>query len=257
MAIVSKFFDQICLPFLVFANTNISTDFKSRLVERMTTMTYQAAFGAGAAKMLELVRQMEGVTEPTRATPSENALELDRRMIQAQRAASLPIEEIGALLRGSLIPWIDRDMPGGQTREEWKGMAETNKIMGLEPPIPVDGVCVRVGTMRCYSLAKLGARGQAVCIKLSTGGGPDAQSRCRRSRKPCEPDGRAAVPSLDPRDGQRPPFHFWLRSDRRVWHGGRPERPDRPRPPVACIRAQFSSADPGCGGKDLDFRERA
>jgi aspartate-semialdehyde dehydrogenase len=132
--------------------------FRAGMVEWMTTMTYQAASGAGAAKMLELVRQMECVTEPTRAAPSENALELDRRMIQAQRAASLPIEEFGAPLVGSLLPWIDRDTPGGQTREEWKGMAETNKIMGLEPPIPVDGICVRVGTMRCHS--------QALCIKL-------------------------------------------------------------------------------------------
>jgi len=72
---------------------------------------------------------------------------------------SLPTQEIGAPLAGSLLPWIDRDMPGGQTREEWKGMAETNKIMGLEPPVPVDGICVRVGTMRCHS--------QGLCIKLS------------------------------------------------------------------------------------------
>ena len=62
-------------------------------------------------------------------------------------------------LAGSLIPWIDREMPGGQTREEWKGMAETNKIMGLNPPVPVDGICVRVGTMRCHS--------QGLCIKLT------------------------------------------------------------------------------------------
>jgi aspartate-semialdehyde dehydrogenase len=132
--------------------------FRSGLVEWMTTMTYQAASGGGASKMLELVRQMECVTEPTRATPSENALEVDRRMIQEQRSPNLPIQEIGAPLVGSLIPWIDRDMPGGQTREEWKGMAETNKIMGIEPPVPVDGICVRVGTMRCHS--------QALCIKL-------------------------------------------------------------------------------------------
>ena len=137
----------------------VSGLFKAGLVEWMTTMTYQAASGAGAAKMLELVKQMECLTDPTRATPSENALEVDRMIIQAQRAPSLPIQEIGAPLAGSLLPWIDRDMSGGQTREEWKGMAETNKIMGLQPPVPVDGVCVRVGTMRCHS--------QGLCIKLT------------------------------------------------------------------------------------------
>jgi aspartate-semialdehyde dehydrogenase len=132
---------------------------RAGLVEWMTTMTYQAASGGGAAKMLELVKQMECLTDPTRATPSENALQVDRMVIQAQRAQSLPIQELGAPLAGSLLPWIDRDMPGGQTREEWKGMAETNKIMGLQPPVPVDGVCVRVGTMRCHS--------QGLCIKLT------------------------------------------------------------------------------------------
>jgi len=137
----------------------VSALFKARLVEWMTTMTYQAASGAGAAKMLELVKQMECLTDPTRAAPSENALQVDRMMIEAQRDSRLPTGEIGAPLAGSLLPWIDRDMPGGQTREEWKGMAETNKIMGLEPPVPVDGICVRVGTMRCHS--------QALCIKLT------------------------------------------------------------------------------------------
>lgn len=136
----------------------VSALFKARLVEWMTTMTYQAASGAGAAKMLELVKQMACLTDPTRTTASENALEVDRMMIEAQRHSSLPTREIGAPLAGSLLPWIDKDMPGGQTREEWKGMAETNKIMGLEPPVPVDGICVRVGTMRCHS--------QALCIKL-------------------------------------------------------------------------------------------
>lgn len=137
----------------------VSGLFKAGLVEWMTTMTYQAASGAGAAKMLELVKQMECLTDPTRTTPSENALEVDRLMIQAQRAPGLPVQETGAPLAGSLIPWIDREMPGGQTREEWKGMAETNKILGLEPPVPVDGICVRVGTMRCHS--------QGLCIKLT------------------------------------------------------------------------------------------
>jgi len=136
----------------------VSGLFRARVVEWMTTMTYQAASGGGAAKMLELVKQMECLTHPTRALPSENALEVDRLMIQAQRDPSLPTEEFGVPLAGSLIHWIDRAMPGGQTREEWKGMAETNKIMGLQPPVPVDGICVRIGTMRCH--------GQALCMKL-------------------------------------------------------------------------------------------
>ena len=101
---------------------------------------------------------MECLTDPARATPSENALEVDRMVIQAQRDPKLPVQEFGAPLAGSLIPWIDKEMPGGQTREEWKGMAETNKILGLAPPVPVDGICVRVGTMRCHS--------QGLCIKL-------------------------------------------------------------------------------------------
>src|SRR5215831_2293584 len=137
----------------------VSGLFKARLVEWMTTMTYQAASGAGAAKMLELVKQMEYLTDPIRATPSEKALEVDRLVIQAQRDSSLPTEEFGVPLAGSLIPWIDRAMPGGQTREEWKGMAETNKILSLQNPVPVDGICVRVGTMRCHS--------QALCMKLT------------------------------------------------------------------------------------------
>jgi aspartate-semialdehyde dehydrogenase len=133
--------------------------FQAGLVEWMTTMTYQAASGAGAAKMLELVKQMKCLTDATGAKLSDDALEVDRTTIAAQRAASLPTSEIGVPLAGSLIPWVDKDMPGGQTREEWKGMAETNKIMGLSPAVPVDGICVRVGTMRCHS--------QGLCIKLT------------------------------------------------------------------------------------------
>ena len=121
------------------------------LVEWISTMTYQAASGGGAAKMLELVAQMGRLVEPVRKSPSENALAVDRMVIEAQRSASLPTEEFGAPLAGSLLAWIDKDMPGGQTREEWKGMAEANKIMGLNPPVVVDGICVRVGTMRCHS----------------------------------------------------------------------------------------------------------
>ena len=136
----------------------VSGLFRAGLVEWMTTMTYQAASGAGAAKMLELVKQMGFLTDATRKSPSENALDVDRAMVQEQRSPRLPAQEFGVPLAGSLIPWIDKEMPEGQTREEWKGMAETNKIMGLYPPVPVDGICVRVSTMRCHS--------QGLCIKL-------------------------------------------------------------------------------------------
>lgn len=132
--------------------------FRQGLVEWMTTMTYQAASGGGAAKMLELVAQMGRLVDPVRANPSENALEVDRLVIDIQRSPALPTTEFGVPLAGSLIPWIDKEMPGGQSREEWKGIAETNKILGLNPPVPVDGICVRVGTMRCHS--------QGLCIKL-------------------------------------------------------------------------------------------
>jgi aspartate-semialdehyde dehydrogenase len=136
----------------------VSGLFRAGLVEWMTTMTYQAASGGGAAKMLELVKQMGILTDATRKSPSENALEVDRAMIQEQRSPRLPMREFGVPLAGSVIPWIDKEMPEGQTKEEWKGMAETNKIMGLNPAVPVDGICVRVGTMRCHS--------QGLCIKL-------------------------------------------------------------------------------------------
>ncbi len=131
---------------------------KAGMVEWITTMTYQAASGAGAAKMLELVKQMGVLVGAAGKHPSENALEVDRKLITAQRSVDLPVGEFGAPLAGSVLAWIDKEMPGGQTKEEWKGMAETNKILGLEPPVPVDGICARVGTMRCHS--------QGLCIKL-------------------------------------------------------------------------------------------
>jgi len=132
--------------------------FRAGIVVWVTTMTYQAASGAGAAKMLQLVEQMGALVDPVRKSPSENALEVDRMVIEAQRSPSLPTSEFGAPLAGSLLAWIDKEMPGGQTREEWKGMAEANKILGLNPAVPVDGICVRVGTMRCHS--------QGLVIKL-------------------------------------------------------------------------------------------
>jgi aspartate-semialdehyde dehydrogenase len=128
--------------------------FRRKLVSWMSSMTYQAASGAGAKNMIELVQQMRGIVDASRATldnPASTALDLDRVVTASLRNGSLPVENFGAPLAASLIPWIDRAMENGQTREEWKGMAETNKILGTVKPIPVDGLCVRVGAMRCHS----------------------------------------------------------------------------------------------------------
>ena len=135
---------------------------RNDLVEWMTSMTYQAASGAGAANMRELAQQMAQVgdaAKPALADPSATALDIDRRVTEALRNGVLSKEHFGYPLAASLLPWVDKDLGNGQSREEWKGQAETNKILGRsERPIPVDGICVRVGAMRCHS--------QALTIKL-------------------------------------------------------------------------------------------
>ena len=135
---------------------------RNDLVEWITCMTYQAASGAGAANMRELVEQIAHLGEvarPLLADPAASALDIDARISAALRNGGLPKANFGHPLAASLLPWIDRDMGNGQSREEWKGQAETNKILGRSArPIPVDGVCVRVGAMRCHS--------QALTIKL-------------------------------------------------------------------------------------------
>ena len=133
--------------------------FREGLVEWVTSMTYQAASGAGAAKMLELMRQMDRLTAAANSLPNGDALSVETAVTAQQRSASLPVAEFGAPLAGSLLAWIDKEMPGGQTREEWKGETETNKILGTPHTIPVDGVCVRVGTLRCHS--------QGLTVKLT------------------------------------------------------------------------------------------
>jgi aspartate-semialdehyde dehydrogenase len=136
--------------------------FQNDLIEWMTCMTYQAASGAGAANMRELAEQMAHLgdaAKPALADPAATALDIDQRVADALRNGGLPKAIFGHPLAGSLLPWIDKDMGDGQSREEWKGQAETNKILGRsERPIPVDGICVRVGAMRCHS--------QALTIKL-------------------------------------------------------------------------------------------
>lgn len=137
--------------------------YEAGLVEWMSAMTYQAASGAGAQNMRELIRQMGvihgGVAEEL-ANPASAILDIDRKVAELQRSAEFPVDNFGVPLAGSLIPYIDKELPNGQSREEWKGQAETNKILGRNKnPIPVDGICVRIGAMRCHS--------QALTIKLN------------------------------------------------------------------------------------------
>jgi len=125
-------------------------------VEWISSMTYQAASGAGANNMKELVSQMAhlgDVSKDLLEDPASTAIEIDELLTKELRGASFPTDYFGAPLAASLIPWIDSPMESGQTREEWKGYVETNKILGTKKPIPVDGVCVRVGAMRCHSQA--------------------------------------------------------------------------------------------------------
>jgi len=120
-------------------------------------MTYQAASGQGAAAMRDLVAQMAVLGERTRALlddPASAILDIDRAVSESMRSRDFPRENVGYPLAGSLLPWIDKDLGNGQSREEWKGQAETNKILGRNGnAIPVDGICVRVGAMRCHSAA--------------------------------------------------------------------------------------------------------
>jgi len=137
--------------------------FKADLVEWVSAMTYQAASGAGAQNMRELLQQMGEVHFAAKGLlddPASAILEIDREVAGILRDESFPTEHFGVPLAGSLLPWIDTDLGNGQSREEWKGHAETNKILGRAAAreIPVDGLCVRVGAMRCHS--------QGLTIKL-------------------------------------------------------------------------------------------
>lgn len=135
--------------------------FKENLVEWITSMTYQAASGAGAKNMRELISQMgviAGSVEEQLKDPASSIIDIDTAVTETMRSSAMPVENFGAPLGGSLLAWIDKAVENGQSREEWKGYAETNKILGLGDPVPVDGICVRIGTMRCHS--------QAFTIKL-------------------------------------------------------------------------------------------
>ena len=137
--------------------------FQQGLVEWVSAMTYQAASGAGAQNMRELISQM-GVLRDTvadeLANPSSAILDIDRKIAESMRSETFPVDNFGHPLAGSLLPFIDTQLDNGQSREEWKGQAETNKILGRSGnPIAIDGTCVRIGAMRCHS--------QALTIKLT------------------------------------------------------------------------------------------
>lgn len=135
--------------------------FQQGLVEWVTAMTYQAASGAGAQNMRELITQMGEIQSSVAtelADPASAILEIDRKVATAMREG-LTTDLFGAPLAGSLLPYIDKQLESGQSREEWKAQVETNKILGSSnSPVPIDGICVRIGAMRCHS--------QALTIKL-------------------------------------------------------------------------------------------
>lgn len=135
--------------------------FANNLVDWVSVATYQAASGGGARHMRELLNQMghlynEVSTEL--ASPASAILDIERKVTELGRSGTMAVDNFGVPLAGSLIPWIDKQLENGQSREEWKGQAETNKILATSSVIPVDGLCVRVGALRCHS--------QAFTIKL-------------------------------------------------------------------------------------------
>lgn len=150
-------------------------------VEWVSSMTYQAASGAGAKNMQELVAQMGAITHASSATladKAKSAIELDRVVTDTIRSDAFPTKEFGAPLAASLIPWIDKPVENGQTKEEWKGHVEANKILGLEGQnvVTVDGLCVRVGAMRSHS--------QALTVKLTKAVPVDEIEACIRESNP-------------------------------------------------------------------------
>lgn len=141
--------------------------FNAGLVQWMTSMTYQAASGGGAQHMRELLTQFGLINQAVARElddPASAILAIDKGVLDLQRSGHLPVDNFGVPLAGNLIPWIDKDLGNGVSREEWKAGVETNKILGrgegfAAPAIPIDGLCVRIGAMRCHS--------QALTIKLT------------------------------------------------------------------------------------------
>ena len=137
--------------------------FDKDLVEWISPMTYQAASGSGAKHMRELIRQMGAINDAVKdinADPATAILDIDRQVAEFIRSKDYPVDQWGVPLAGSLIPYIDKQLDSGQSKEEWKAEVESNKILGRsDKPIPIDGICVRIGAMRCHS--------QALTIKLN------------------------------------------------------------------------------------------
>jgi aspartate-semialdehyde dehydrogenase len=132
--------------------------FKENLVEWVSSMTYQAASGAGAKNMIELLAQMNSVGTTFSENPAAPALELEKKMTTLMNGPSFPKANFGHALALNLLPYIDSELPNGQSKEEWKAQAEANKILQTKTLIPIDGTCVRVGALRCHS--------QGLTIKL-------------------------------------------------------------------------------------------
>jgi aspartate-semialdehyde dehydrogenase len=181
---------------------------RAGVVDWITAMTYQSASGAGAQNMREMLQQM-GVLHASAAAllqdPASSILDIDRAVSGALASADFPVAHFGVPLAGSLIPWIDKDLGNGQSREEWKAAAEANKILGSEArPVPIEGICVRVSAMRCHA--------QALTIKLSRdlalpeieqliGGGnpwvrvvPNNKERSMRELSPAAVSGELQIP---------------------------------------------------------------
>lgn len=132
--------------------------FKEDLIEWVSSMTYQAASGAGAKNMIELLDQMKTVGNAFLSNPAASALELEKQMTSLMGSTQFPITNFGHPLALNVLPWIDAEMPSGQSKEEWKAQVEANKILQTKTIIPIDGTCVRVGALRCHS--------QGLTIKL-------------------------------------------------------------------------------------------
>jgi aspartate-semialdehyde dehydrogenase len=135
--------------------------FSNNLVEWVSAATYQAASGGGARHMRELLTQMGMLYNHISAPLSDlssSILDIEHSVTNLTRSTSFPTDNFGVPLAGSLIPWIDKQLENGQSKEEWKGQAETNKILGGEDSVVVDGLCVRIGSLRCHS--------QALTLKL-------------------------------------------------------------------------------------------
>lgn len=150
--------------------------FKENLVEWVSSMTYQAASGAGAKNMIELLDQMKSVGTAFAKNPAGSALDLEKQMTTLMASSEFPKTNFGHPLALNVLPWIDSEMPSGQSKEEWKAQVEANKILQTKTVIPIDGTCVRVGALRCHS--------QGLTIKLKKSAHPSTVEEIISSANP-------------------------------------------------------------------------